>query len=83
MADQLFETFYRDIYTDLTVDREESNEIKAKFVEANPPPDKLTWLRAAAFRIGTEFLTDEHDSNVALLRCINSIVHALEISCME
>uniref|UniRef100_A0A6U2B9D2 EndoU domain-containing protein n=1 Tax=Pseudictyota dubia TaxID=2749911 RepID=A0A6U2B9D2_9STRA len=82
MADAVFDKFYRDIFADLTVDREESAFIKKKFEEANPPPDKLVPLRAGAFRIGCEFLSDNHDDNVSLLRAINAIVHVLETTCM-
>jgi len=82
MSDKLFETYYREIFSDLSVSPEESDEIKEKLVEFNPPPDKLVWLRACAFRIGSEFLTDDKSSNVSLLRCINGIVHAVETTCM-
>lgn len=79
---QQFEAFYREIFTDLTVSPEESGEIKKKLLDVNPPPDKLVWLRASAFRIGTEFLTDKKESNIALLRCVNAVVHAIETTCM-
>lgn len=80
--DSVFENFYREIFADLTVDREEADELKEKFAKANPPPDKLVWLRAAAFRIGCEFLSESRDDNVSLLRTINAIVHSLEHTCM-
>mmetsp|Transcript_20566 Transcript_20566/g.23292 ORF Transcript_20566/g.23292 Transcript_20566/m.23292 type:complete len:483 (+) Transcript_20566:139-1587(+) len=83
MSSVEFESFYREIFTDLSVSREESDEIKQKFEDVNPPPDKLIWLRAASFRIGSEFLTDDETSNISLLRSINAIVHALEITCMR
>lgn len=76
------EAFYRTIFADLTVDREEAAELVEFFTEANPPPDKNVWLRATAFRIGCEFLTDDKDTNTALLRAINAIVHAVETSRM-
>ena len=81
--DQKVEAFYRSIYSDLTLDQEENAELTDFFRGINPPPDKLVWLRATAFRIGCEFLGEERESNVALLRCINAIVHALEQTCME
>ena len=77
------EAFYRGIFEDLTVDREEAQELVDFFEETNPPPDKIVWLRATAFRIGCEFLTDEKDTNVAILRAINAIVHAVEKSRMQ
>jgi poly(U)-specific endoribonuclease len=76
------EGFYRSIFEDLTVDREEAEDLVEFFNEANPPPDKIVWLRATAFRIGCEFITDDADNNTALLRAINAIVHAVEKSRM-
>jgi hypothetical protein len=75
--------FYRDIYADLTVDREEAAELNAFLAALNPPPDKLLWIRAAAFRIAAEFLSeDSKDANVSLLRTVNYLVHAVEANCM-
>jgi poly(U)-specific endoribonuclease len=81
--DQKVEAFYRSIFSDLTLDRNEASEVTTFFEECNPPPDKLVWLRATSFRIGCEFLGEDQDNNVALLRCINAIVHTLETTCME
>lgn len=95
MSSAAFEAFYREIFADLTVSKEERAEITQRFTDANPPPDKLVWLRSAAFRIGSEFLvTSDGDgdedggnssmtSNISLLRSINSIVHSLELTCMS
>jgi poly(U)-specific endoribonuclease len=83
MFDKVFESYYREIFSDLTESNEESDTIKEKLVKANPPPDKLVWLRSSAFRIGCQFLSDDRDSNTNLLRCINRIVHAVENTCME
>jgi len=80
--DSQVEGFYRTIYTDLKVDQEEAQELVDYFSKLNPPPDKIVWLRATAFRLGCEFLSDDSDNNVALLRAINAIVHALEKTCM-
>mmetsp|Transcript_33066 Transcript_33066/g.46946 ORF Transcript_33066/g.46946 Transcript_33066/m.46946 type:complete len:482 (-) Transcript_33066:114-1559(-) len=77
------EQYYRDIYSDLTVDREEAAELKEFIEEANPPPDMIVWLRATAFRIGCEFLTDENETNISLLRAINALVHAVETCRMQ
>lgn len=82
MSDLEFENFYRGIFADLTVDSEEAKDLQEHFTKANPPPDKLVWLRAAAFRIGSEFLSDDKEKNTAVLRTINVIVHALEHTCM-
>jgi hypothetical protein len=82
MSDQVFDAYYREIYTDLAVTQDESDEIQQKFLEANPPPDKLVKLRASAFRIACEFLSEDTDSNVSLLKSINALVHSLETTCM-
>lgn len=81
MDDQV-EDFYKEILTDLKVDPEEAEELVEYFQSLNPPPDKLVWLRATAFRLGCDFLSDDQERNVALLRTINAIVHSLEKTCM-
>ena len=80
--DAKVEEFYSSIFADLSVDREESQELVEYFDSLNPPPDKLVWLRASAFRIGSQFLSDDQGQNEALLKCINVIVHFLEKTCM-
>ena len=57
-------------------------EIREKLEEINVPPAKIVWVRAAAFRIGCEYLSDDQESNVQLLRCINAIAHAVEMTCL-
>lgn len=82
--DAKVEQFYRDILSDLTIDREESLEMKDFFTELNPPPDKLVYLRATAFQVGCEFLQEnDNEANVRLLRCINLLVHYIESICMK
>jgi hypothetical protein len=80
--DARVEEFYKTIFTDLKVDQEEAQELVEYFDGLNPPPDKLVWLRATAFRLACGFLSDDNDANVALLRAINAIVHSLENTCM-
>jgi len=80
--DAKVEEFYRSIFTDLTLDSEESQELVDFYQGLNPPPDKLVWLRATAFRLGCEFLSEDQDQNVALIRAINAIIHCLEKTCM-
>ena len=82
MMDEKVENFYRQIYNDLKVSPEEASELTDFFQSINPPPDKLVWLRSTAFRIGCEYLSNDNDKNVALLRAINAIVHSLEFTCM-
>lgn len=80
--DAKVEALYRSTFTDLTVDSEESQELIEFFSNLNPPPDKLVWLRATAFRLGCECLSEDREKNVALLRAINAVVHCLEKTCM-
>ena len=75
--------FYRNIFSDLKVDREEASELTEFLEGLNPPPDKLLWLRSTAFKVGCEFLSEDRDANVSLLRTINFIVHAIEQTCMQ
>mmetsp|Transcript_55621 Transcript_55621/g.64996 ORF Transcript_55621/g.64996 Transcript_55621/m.64996 type:complete len:473 (+) Transcript_55621:34-1452(+) len=80
--DAKVEQFYRQIFADLKISNAEDAAVKSYFSKINPPPDKCVWLRAAAFRIGSEFLSDDRDKNVQLLRCVNAVVHALEYNCL-
>ncbi len=82
MSSKVITAYFREVCKDLRVTGDESDEIKKKLTEVNPPPDKLVWIRASAFRIGSEFLTDNKDKNNALLKCVNAIVHAIETTCM-
>lgn len=77
-------SLYREIYADVTIDREEAAELQSALRERlNPPPD-LVHLRATAFRVACEHLSDDDkDHNVSLLRTINCIVHAIEQTYME
>ena len=76
--------FYNNIYSDLTVDPEENQQMGDFFGSENTPPeDQLINTRASAFRIGREHLTDDRETNVKLLRCINAVVHAFEMTCFR
>ena len=77
------ENTYRKYLTDRNLDWNESQELVGWLKKLNPPPDTLTWMRATAFRIGCEFLSDDNDANTALLRTINAMVHAIETTCLE
>ena len=82
MSDALFDNFYRSIYADLIIDKDENAAIVTKFREANPPPDKVLPLRAGAFRIASEFLSLDKENNISLLRAISAVVHSIETTCM-
>jgi hypothetical protein len=78
------EAFYRSIFSDPGVDREESTEIADFFQRLSCQSDKLVWLRATAFRIGSEHLsTTDPAWNVNILRTINYLVHAVEQFCLR
>jgi len=76
------EALYRKIFEDLLIEADESKELAAFYKNTPPPKDKLRWTRASAFRIGSEFVTDDKAKNIALLRCINSVVHSFELNCL-
>ena len=80
---QRTEEFYRNIFSDLTLDREESAELVEFFENSNPPPIAWCGYVRRPFVFACESLSDDNDSNVALLRCVNAMVHALEQTCME
>lgn len=82
--DSKIEAFYNKIFSDLSVDREEAAELNQFLASLNPPPDKLTKLRACAFKVACNYLsTEDSDKNVQLLRTINVVVRAVEENCME
>ena len=81
--DNKVEQFFNGVLRDLTVDTEEAEELSEYFSSLNPPPDKLVWLRATVFRLACEYLSDDQDRNVALLKTINAMVHSLEKTCMR
>lgn len=75
---------YKDIMDGSTVDSEESKELHTYFKETNPlDTESLVMARTLAFKVGTEQLTDDKEANIQVLRCINVIVHALEMTCYE
>jgi hypothetical protein len=72
------EEFFKGVFSDLSVDREENEDLFAFFKENIPPAESLVSLRATAFKAAIEFLTDDKETNTSLLRCINVVVHAFE-----
>jgi hypothetical protein len=77
------EELYRQVFSDLSIDSEENDTLKSFLEENKPPLDQLLWTRSSAFRVGSEFLSDDSTSNTSLFRCINAIVHAIEMTCMK
>lgn len=76
------EEFYKGLFSDLSVDSEENADLVAFFEENTPPAAGLVSLRAFAFKAAAEFLSDDKDTNISLLRCINIAVHAFENTCL-
>jgi hypothetical protein len=76
------EEFYKGIFSDLSVDQEENDDLVTFFKQNIPPAGSLVALRATAFKMAAEFLTDDTENNIALLRCVNVIVHAFERTCL-
>lgn len=99
-TDSLIENLYRETFADRLITPDENAELISTLQELQqvqdgsslPPaltPDKLVWLRAAAFRIACEYLVeddgdvdDPREENVKLLKSVNAVVHALETSCL-
>ena len=98
MSDAAIEAIYRQTFADRLVTPEENEALISTLIELQqvrdgsslPPltPDKLVWLRAAAFRIACEYLVEDGDAedpreeNVKLLKAVNAVVHALETTCL-
>ena len=76
--------FYTKLYTDLTVDQDENEQLKEYFENNIPSKSYLIQMRANAFKVAVPFLSDDGDKekNVALLRCINVILHNFELTCL-
>ena len=75
------ESKIREVYSDLTIDVEESQELFDYFQGNIPPVSHLVPLRRTAFTAAVEYLTDDKDENVKLLRCINFVINTFERSC--
>lgn len=99
MADAVIEELYCSTFADRLITPEENAELISTLQDlqsipdgsSTPPaltPDKLVWLRAAAFRIACKYLVedggadDPRGENVKLLKAVNAVVHALETTCL-
>ena len=77
------EEIYHELFSDLTIDCEENERLTCFLQETPPPISQLIATRSCAFRIASEYLSEEDsDANIQLLRCINVIVHVIEKTCM-
>lgn len=75
--------FYKSIFDDLSIDRAESDELYAFFREHPPTVASLTKTRALAFKVACDYLADDKETNIQLLRCVNVIVHAFETTLLQ
>ena len=76
------EDFFKSVFSDLQTDQEENEDIFTFFKRNIPPAASLVTLRATAFKVAADLLTDDNESNVALFRCVNVVVHAFENVCL-
>lgn len=67
------------------MDSEENQELYDFFQRtAPPPPSSLVDMKVLAFATACDSLkNDDKEANIALLRCINVVVHAFEHSCWQ
>ena len=80
--EEKFLTFYKGLFEDLSVDHEENQELFDFFKANKPSDDFLVTARATAFKAACDYLSDDKDQNVKLLKCINVAVHAFEKACL-
>jgi len=66
----------------LSVDQDENTELLDFFNHYQPTKEFLVTARAVAFKAACDYLSDDKDENVKLLKCINAAVHAFEKSCL-
>ena len=85
MADAKIQRLYRQLFADRTISPDEDDELIATLQSlttvqdgsSSPPaltPDKLQWMRTTAFNVARNYLDDEREENVKLLKAINAVV---------
>jgi poly(U)-specific endoribonuclease len=77
-------TFLEGIFDGDAVDVDENKDLFAYFTETNPPKaEDLVATRAHIFKVASDnYLSDDStEANTQLLRNVNAIVHAYELSC--
>ena len=45
-------------------------------------PQQMVYLRATAFKIACEYIHEDNEENIKLLKAVNAVVHALETTCL-
>lgn len=74
------EAYFQGIFSDLSVDQDENEDLQTFFQENIPPSDSLVAMRAAAFKSAVDFIADDKESNTNLLRCLNKVVQSFEMA---
>ncbi len=85
MADIKIQRLYRQLFADRTISPDEDDELISTLQSlttvqdgsSSPPaltPDKLQWMRTTAFNVARNYLDDDRDENVKLLKAINAVV---------
>lgn len=77
------ESYFQNVFSDLSVSQDENQELISFFEENIPPSISLVSMRAAAFKAAVDCVADDKETNVSLLRCINSVVHCFEMTCYK
>ena len=75
--------FYKGLFEDLSVDIAENQELCNFFNNNKPSGDFLIAARAMAFKAACDYISDDNDANIKLLKCINVAVHAFEKTCLR
>ena len=80
--EETYLSFYKDIYDDLSIDREENQDLIDFFKDNAPSNDYLVASRAVAFKAACNYLSDDKGENIKLLKCINVVIHGYETTCL-
>jgi hypothetical protein len=85
MTDAKIQRLYRQLFSDRTISPDEDEELISTLQSlttvqdgsSSPPaltPDKLQWMRTTAFNVARNYLDDDREENVKLLKAINAVV---------
>ena len=91
MCDAKIQQLYRRLFADRTISPDEDDTLISALQSlttvsdgsSSPPtltPDKLQWMRTTAFNVARNYLEDDRDENVKLLKAINAVVSSQDIN---
>lgn len=84
MDEETVTNFYISIYDDLSIGHDENQELYDFFRDTfRPDSSALVSTRAMAFKVACDYLADDKETNIQLLRCVNVVIHAFEQSCLK